>query len=69
MPEFSHLRKEMGTVIPDGGSTYENFSDMYTHIYEPMVEHGIASKCASKVKLDKAGEIMEFPDDAFGLPT
>jgi hypothetical protein len=42
---------------------------MYTHIYEAMVEHGIASKCATKVKLDKAGEIMEFPDDAFGLPT
>jgi hypothetical protein len=42
---------------------------MYAHIYEAMVEHGIASKCATKVKLDKAGEIMEFPDDAFGLPT
>jgi hypothetical protein len=41
---------------------------MYDHIYEAMVEHGIVSKCDTKVKFDKAGEIMEFPDDAFGLP-
>ena len=34
-----------------------------------MVEHGIASKCDTKVKLDKAGEIVEFSDEAFGLPT
>ena len=49
--------------------TYENFSEMYAHIYEAMVEHGIASKCSTKVKLDKRGEIVEHPEEAFGLPT
>ena len=39
--------------------TYENFSEMYDHIYEAMVEHGIATKCDTKVKLDKQGEIVE----------
>ena len=50
--------------------TYENFSEMYAHIYEAMVEHGIALKCNTKVKLDKAGEIVvEHSDEAFGLAT
>ena len=49
--------------------TYENFSEMYAHIYEAMVEHGIASKCDTKVKIDKQGEIVEHSDEAFGLPT
>ena len=51
--------------------TYKNFSEMYAHIYEAMVEHGIALKCnTTKVKLDKAGEIVvEHSDEAFGLAT
>jgi hypothetical protein len=42
---------------------------MYDHIYEAMVDHGIASKCDTKVNLDKGGEIVEHSDEAFGLPT
>jgi hypothetical protein len=49
--------------------TYKKISALYDHIYEAMVEHDIASKCDMKVKLDKAGEIMEFPNDAYRLPT
>jgi hypothetical protein len=49
--------------------TYENFSEMYAHIYEAMVEHGIASKCDTNVKLDRQGEIVEHVEEAFGLPT
>jgi hypothetical protein len=49
--------------------TYENFSEMYAHIYEAMVEHGIATKCDTKVKLDKRGEIVDHSEEAFGLPT
>ena len=49
--------------------TYENFSEMYAHIYEAMVEHGIASKCDTNVKLDRQGEIVEHAEEAFGLPT
>ena len=50
---------------------YENFSEIYDHIYDDaMVEHGIAStKCNTKVKLDKHGEIVEDSDEAFGQPT
>jgi hypothetical protein len=48
--------------------TYENFSEMYDHIYEAMVKHGIASKCNTKVKLDKAGDIVDFSDEAFAVP-
>ena len=47
---------------------YENLLEMYDHIYEAMVDHGIASKCDTKVKLDKGGEIVKHSDEAFGLP-
>ena len=49
--------------------TYENFSEMYDHIYEAMVMKGIASKVDTKVLLDKEGLIVEDREDAFGLPT
>jgi hypothetical protein len=49
--------------------TYKNFSEMYAHIYEAMVEYGIATKCDTNVKLDKQGEIAEHSKEAFGLPT
>jgi hypothetical protein len=48
--------------------TYENFSEMYAHTYEAMVEHGIATKCDTKVKLNKQGEIVEHSEEAFCLP-
>ena len=49
--------------------TFENFSEMYDHIYEAMVLHGIASKVDTKVLLNKEGSIVEEPTEAFGLPT
>jgi hypothetical protein len=49
--------------------TYKKFSELYAHIYEAMVEHGIVTKCDTKVKLDERGEIVEHSKEAFGLPT
>jgi hypothetical protein len=49
--------------------TYKNFSEMYDHIYEAMVLHGIASKVDTEVLLNKEGSIVEEPKEAFGLPT
>ena len=45
--------------------TYENFSDMYNHIYDAMVAKGIASKVDTNVFLNKEGSIVEFSEESF----
>ena len=47
-------------------STYANFTDMYDHIIEEMVDAGVAIKLDAPVWMNKEGEIVKNEEDAFG---
>jgi hypothetical protein len=50
--------------------TYNNFLQMYEEVYTQMVACGIASKVATKVHVNKSGNVfVELEADGYGLPT
>ena len=50
----------------DNWTTYRNFGDMYDHIYDEMVDAGVAEKLTEPVWMDKMGNIVENKKDSFG---
>ena len=49
--------------------TYSNFENMYNHVYERMVDAGVAEKRVAPVYLEKGGKVVEDESLAFGLPS
>jgi hypothetical protein len=49
--------------------TYKNFSNMYTGVYEAMVEAGVAEKLETEIMFDKNGEETQDKKHMVGRPT
>jgi len=70
---YAHMLKNVDGLVKDqlraSWCTYSNFENMYNHVYERMVDAGVAEKRVAPVYLDKGGKVVEDESLAFGLPS